>query len=202
MKKFWLIVILLWAAAGYGFTVKWRFGLWYQYDRMSFGASAALANLGPDVNSVGGEPDQYWEVIIGSDEYGIFHAGAYMVGAWRCIDALGNLEWIKDTQTDEARSSVAVGDFVNPGDGEPEIFGGTTSGWNVEAMDRFGNFLWTFPSPPIADGDYVWHSSPAVADIVPDVDGYELVIGNNPCSALYCFQADPSDGADDGILFD
>ncbi len=198
------IVLALLGVLGvvWGFTVKWKFGLGTYYDRMSFGASAALADLGPDVNSVSGEPDQYWEVIVGSDEYGIYYNGSHMIGAWRCIDALGNLEWIKDTQTDEARSSVAVGDFVNPGDGNLEIFGGTTSGWNVEAMDRFGNFLWTFPSPPMTDGDYLWHSSPAIADIVPALSGYELVIGNNPCSALYCFQVDPSDGIDNGIHFD
>ena len=180
------------------FHIEWRYGLHNQYARMSFGASPAVADLGPDVNSVGGEPDNFMEIVTGSDEYYSYFSS---LGVWRCIDARGNLEWLVGTYTDESRSSVAIMDFINPGDGNLEIAGGTTSGWNMEAMDRFGNLIWTFPSPPHTSGPFMWHSSPAIADIVPDVPGYEIVIGNNPCDALYCFQADPSDGVDNGIHF-
>ncbi|MCD6532401.1 PQQ-like beta-propeller repeat protein, partial [bacterium] len=128
-------------------------------------------------------------------------------GVWRCLDAGGNLEWARGTGTDESRSSPAIADFYG-GDGLPDIIAGTTSGWNVEAMDRFGNFLWTFPHPPLLAGPYAWHSSPAVGDVVPDLPGLEVVIGCNAGMdstenhwGVYCLQADPSDGTDDGITF-
>jgi len=183
------------------FSVKWRHTLDDDYERMTFGASPALADLGPDVNSIGGEFDQCLEVITGSDELNVNipEIGHTVIGVWRCLDALGNLEWAVDTRTDESRSSVAVLNFI-PGNGAyPEIVGGTTSGWNVEAMDRFGNFIWTFPDPPITGGQYLWHSSPAVGDIVPDVVGFEVAIGNRTCNALFCLQADPSDVVNDGL---
>jgi len=197
-----IFIILSFLISAEAFHIEWRYGLSNQYDRMSFGASPAIINLGPDVNSIGGEPDQFMEIITGSDEYFPFtDSTGTSQGLWHCLDALGNLEWKVGTHTDESRSSVAVLDFINPGDGELEIVGGTTSGWNVETLDRFGSLIWTFPSPPHLNGPFMWHSSPAVTDIVPDVSGFEIVIGNNPCNAIYCFQADPSDGVDDGISF-
>ncbi len=205
MRIFLLIafcpVFLLFSA--YGFTVEWTYTEANHYDRMTFGASPVLADLGPDVNSVGGEPDEFLEVVTGSDEYSTYfpELGTTAVGIWRRIDALCNLEWAVNTLTDESRSSVAALDFYEVGDGNIEIVGGTTSGWNVEAMDRMGTFLWTFPSPPATGGPYMWHSSPAVADVVPTVSGLEVVIGNNPCHSVWCLQADPSDGVDDGITY-
>ena len=201
--KNWLFITLFILNNLFAFTVKWTYTEVENYDRMTFGASPVAVDLGPDVNSVGGEPDECLEIVTGSDEYSSFfpELGAYAVGIWRCIDALGNLEWAVDTRTDESRSSLAALDFYNVGDGHIEIVGGTTSGWNVETMDRHGNFLWTFPSPPQTGGPYMWHSSPAIADIVSSVSGLEVVIGNNPCSSVWCLQADPSDGADDGIFY-
>ena len=200
-----VIVLLLLVGYTFSFDFQWRYGLSNQYERMSFGASPAIADLGSDVNSTGGEPNQFMEIITGSDEYGIYVAeeDTNYVGVWRCIDAFGNLEWLKDTRTDESRSSVAVLDFINTGDDILEIAGGTTSGWNVEALDRFGDIIWTFPSPPKTSGPFMWHSSPAVADIVPESEGLEIVIGNNPCNSIFCFQADPfrTAGIDDGINY-
>ena len=177
------------------------------YDRMLYGATAGIYNL-PDINSVGSDPDDYLEIVLGSDELkNVEDTTDSSQGVWRCLDAEGNLEWAVGTGTDESRSSVAILDFYGS-DGLPDIVSGTTSGWNVEAMDRFGNFLWTFPSPPHISGPYAWHSSPAVADIVPDISGLEIAIG---CNAgydstdnhwgMYCLQADPSDGMDDGITY-
>ncbi len=171
------------------------------YDRMIFGSSAALVDL-PDVNSVGSDADDNLEVVIGSDEYcNPEDLSDSSQGVWRCLDSQGNLEWYRGTGTDEARSSAAVLDFYG-GDGLPEIIAGTTSGWNVEAMNRFGSaFLWTFPAPPVLSGPFGWHSSPAVADLVPSLSGLEAVIGCNADShyGMWCFQCDPSDGTDDGI---
>lgn len=73
-------------------------------------------------------------------------------GLWRAIDSQGNVEWHKNTQSDEARGSVAVTDLN--GDGNLEIVGGTTSGRTIEVMDRFGNFVWTFPDPPSTGNFY------------------------------------------------
>ncbi len=204
--------MLLLASAAYPFSLKWFYPeaipvdtiIDIFYDRMLYGSSAALVDL-PGVNSVGTDPDDWLEIVIGSDEYiNCEDPSDSSQGVWRCLDAQGNLEWFRGTGTDESRSSPAVIDFYG-GDGLPDIIGGTTSGWNVEAMDRFGNFLWTFPTPPFLNGPFAWHSSPAVADLVPDLPGLEVVIGCNASAGIvthfgmWCFQADPSDGADDGI---
>ena len=202
--KIYIIQFLLFVVySASAFTIKWTYTEASNYERMTFGASPVAIDLGPDVNSVGGEADDCLEIITGSDEYSDYfpELGTTAIGIWRCIDALGNLEWAIDTRTDESRSSLAALDYYNIGDGYNELIGGTTSGWNVEAIDRHGNFLWTFPSPPQTGGPFMWHSSPAVADIVPSVPGLEVVIGNNPCHSIWCFQADPSDGADDGVSY-
>ena len=210
LALFILVVIQLSFGA---FTLKWFYALApsdtarpFNYDRMVYGATAAIAQL-PGVNSVGGEPDDWLEIVFGSEELRNYEDTTDTSrGLWRCLDATGRLEWFKGTQTDESRSSPAILDFYG-GDGLPDIIGGTTSGWNVEAMDRFGNFLWTFPSPPVLSGPYAWHSSPAVADFVPALPGLEVVIGCNAYNAItgtshwgiWCFQADPSDRRDNGI---
>ncbi len=206
-----LLVILLVGCADADLIPKWNYPLAgdtlaIAYDRMLYGASAGIVNL-PGVNTVGTDPDDWLEIVIGSEELtNPEDPDDSSSGVWRCLDAQGNLEWYRGTGTDEARSSVAIIDFYGS-DGYPDIVSGTTSGWNVEAMDRFGNFLWTFPAPPELAGPYSWHSSPAVADIVPDVPGLEIVIGCNAGRdttdvihwGMWCFQADPSDSIDDGI---
>lgn len=177
---------------------EWRYDMQSLYTTLLFGSSSAIADLG--VNDVGGEPDCDLEIIIGSDEYANYYpelGGAYAQGIWRVLDSQGNLEWAKDTGTDESRSSPNVAD-INA-DGYLEIVGGTTSGWNVEAMDRYGNFLWTFPWPPQQGGPFVWHSSPAVADVDPSISGLEVFIGNNAYNSVWALDGDNTDGVDDGI---
>jgi hypothetical protein len=175
----------------------WRYNMQSLYTNMMFGSSSCIADLG--VNNVGGEPNSDLEIIVGSDEYVNFYPelGATAAGIWRVLDSQGNLEWAIDTGTDESRSSPTVADLN--GDGHLEIIGGTTSGWNVEVMDRFGNFVWTFPWPPQPGGPFMWHSSPAIAEVDPNVDGLEVFIGNNPEMSVWALDGDNSDGVDDGI---
>ena len=194
-----LTLLVLFALCGGELTVKWYFPFDGVYaDRMLFGSSPAVADLG--VNSVGGEPDNCLEIVVGSDEVDSPYEPYY--GVWRCIDATGSLEWYLLTLTDEARSSPAIDDFWGDdglGDSIPDIVGGTTSGWSVEAFSHDGHFLWRF-GEVTGSGAYLWHSSPAVADIDPFVPGKEIVIGNSnaDCAAVFCLEGDISDSTDDG----
>ncbi|MGA1790528.1 MAG: putative metal-binding motif-containing protein, partial [bacterium] len=163
--------------------------------RMQFGASPGITDLS-GVNMMGGEPDQDLEIVTGSDELGPY--GYLLMGAWRAYDSQGNLEWLTGTRSDEARSSVAIIDLND--DDEPEIAGGTTSGETVEVMDRFGKFIWTMPNPP-GNGDAMYHSSPAIAELIPDIPGMELCIGNRHLNKVVCLDGDNIDGIDDGITY-
>lgn len=166
-----------------------------QYKKMAFGSSPAIADLFTST------PDL--EIVCGSDEVNNYYPElgyAYRGGIWRCWSSDGSILWARPTETDESRSSPAICD-IN-GDGTPEIAAGTTSGWNVEVMENNGSFLWMFPSHGETGGRFCWHSSPALADIVdgnPNLEGLELVIGNNPYHNVWCFDGDNSDGVDDGI---
>ena len=167
---------------------------WANLRKLNFGSSPAIANL---FNST---PEK--EIVCGSDEINNFYPeiNDTASGLWRCWASNGSILWAKDTETDEARSSPAICDI--DGDGDLEIAAGTTSGWNVEVMDENGSFLWTFPAQRYILGTFCWHSSPALVDIVddnPNLEGLELVIGNNPYHNVWCFDGDNSDGVDDGI---
>ncbi|MCD6594999.1 VCBS repeat-containing protein [bacterium] len=195
-----LILIMILATTCWGtLSVKWNFPFSGVYsDRMIYGSSPAIAELG--INTIGGEPDEFLEIVIGSDEVNSPYSTFY--GAWRCIDARGNLEWQLNTRTDEARSSPAIADFDGNsglGDSIPDIVGGTTCGWSVEAFTNTGSFIWRFADIE-GSGQYLWHSSPAVGDVIPPVIGDEIVIGNSnaECSAVFCLEGDISDGWDDG----
>jgi hypothetical protein len=174
---------------------EWRYDMhWYQWGY--FGSSPGIADLGPDVNTEGTEPDADLEIVTGSDECGISIPGSgYFDGIWRCFDSQGNIEWVTDTQSDESRGDVAIVDINN--DGYLEVAGGTTSGETVEVMDRFGNFFWTFPDPPHS-GSFMWPGGPAVADVDTAIDGLELIVGNRPLHEVYCLQGDNSDGINQG----
>ncbi|MDD5779013.1 MAG: PQQ-binding-like beta-propeller repeat protein, partial [Candidatus Thermoplasmatota archaeon] len=181
---------------------EWRYNLqpktthWANGGILVFGSSPAIANLNTDT--------PHMEVVCGSDEVNNYYPETPSPdkegGIWRCWSANGSILWATPTETDEARSSPAICDI--DGDGTLEIAGGTTSGWNVEVMDSNGSFLWSFPARRITLGSYCWHSSPALVDIVddnPNLEGLELVIGNNPYHSVWCFDGDNSDGVDDGI---
>jgi hypothetical protein len=162
------------------------------------GVTPGIVNL-PDVNTYGGEPDSDLEIVTGSDGYwSHVNPSGNWSGLWRAIDSLGNVEWYKDTQSDEARGSVAITDLN--GDGNLEIVGGTTSGRTIEVLDRFGNFVWTFPSPPSA-GNFYWSSAPAVGNLNPGVSGLEVVAVHRPTCNVVVLDGDNSDGVNDGITF-
>lgn len=171
---------------------EWAYRFQPGHTRMQFGSSPTIADLIP-----GGD----LEIITGSDEYVNYYPelGKYANGIWRVFNSNGSIAWARDTETDESRTSVAVVDLNL--DGSLEIVGGTTSGWNVEVIDSSGDFLWTFPWPPSPGGSFLWHSSPAVGDLINDtgLEGPEVVIGNNPYGSVWAFDGDNSDMMNDGI---
>lgn len=192
-------------------SLKWQYSLQSNVTRMYFGSSPAMKDLGSDVNIVGGEPAQNMEIVTGSDEYSNFfpELGAPAYGLWRCFDSEGNLEWVADTKSDEARTSPLIVDLNS--DLNLEIATGTTSGWCVEVMNRFGSWTggvsdaaWTFPYPPQRSGPFMWHSSPAAANLATgtNLEGLEIVIGNNPRWDVWAFDGDNSDGVNDGMTAD
>ncbi|MCX6305852.1 MAG: FG-GAP-like repeat-containing protein [Bacteroidetes bacterium] len=189
----------------------WSYQLQPNSTRMEYGASPAIKDLGPLVNNEGGEPDNYMEVVTGSDEYNnLFpELNSYAYGIWRCFDAHGNLEWAVDTKSDEARTSVALADINY--DLSTELAAGTTSGWCIEVMNKFGSWTpgvsdaaWTFPYEPQRNGSFMWHSSPAIGELITGVnhEGLEIIAGNNPLMSIWAFDGDNSDGIDDGITVD
>lgn len=202
-----LLVVLLAASPGISLgavgqsdnglmTQEWYLDLNYIYGWDIFGATSALLDL-DGVNSYGGEPDRDLEIVTGSDGYyQHVNPSLSVPGLWRTIDSRGNVEWYKNTESDEARGSVAVAD-IN-GDGYPEIAGGTTSGHTIEVMDRFGNFIWTFPDPPSAGGAE-WPTAPALADINSGVTGMEVIAVHRPTCTVVALDGDNSDGMNDGI---
>ena len=152
----------------------------YTPDRLIFASSPAIGNLLENENL---------EIVTGSDEVQNFfpELNATARGIWRCFYSNGEIAWALDTKTEESRSSPAIADL--DGDGYEEIIGGTTSGWLLEVISHNGSFIWTFPvapNGPVTGGLYVWHSSPAIADLNEEVDGLEVVIGNNPYMNVWC----------------
>ncbi|TPW18569.1 MAG: Pyrrolo-quinoline quinone, partial [Elusimicrobia bacterium] len=77
--------------------------------------------------------EEYWP--IGSAE-------GLPAGRWFLFDAAGKVLFWKDTENDEAHSSVNLYDL--DGDGVPEMLGGTTSGNQVQAFDAAGAWRWRY----------------------------------------------------------
>jgi len=136
---------------------------------MTFCPSPGVAQLDKDLNL---------EIVTGTDEW-------YRNQKWYCFDASGAIQWTLPTQVDESRTSVAIGDI--DGDGDLEIVGGTTSGWETQVFDSAGNFVWRYSDPTRYDW---WHSSPAMCDVNPKYPGLEVIAaefgyGGNP--KIFCF---------------
>jgi len=136
---------------------------------MTFCPSPGVANLDNDTNL---------EIVTGTDEW-------YGNQKWYCFDASGVIQWTLPTRVDESRTSVSIGDI--DGDGDLEIAGGTTSGWETQVFDSAGSFVWRYSDPTRYDW---WHSSPAMCDVNPNSSGLEVIaaeygVGGNP--KIFCF---------------
>jgi len=129
-----------------------------------FCPSPAIANLlgGPEL-----------EIVTGTDEWHGYQK-------WHAFNYDGTHAWILPTGVDESRSSVAIADIDL--DGDLEIIGGTTSGWQLQVITHEGKFIWKF-----SDGYAFWRASPAVADLRPDITGLEIVAATYQTQRIWCF---------------
>lgn len=105
------------------------------FYRMTPGPSAAVGELRADAPGL--------EVATGNEEYYPLGVGADLpMGRWFLFDASGKVLFWKDTENDEAHSSVLLYDLE--GDGTPEMLGGTTSGNQLQAIGADGGFRWRY----------------------------------------------------------
>ncbi|MBI4679334.1 MAG: PQQ-binding-like beta-propeller repeat protein, partial [Elusimicrobia bacterium] len=118
--------------------------------RMVPGPSAAIGDIRPDIGGL--------EVATGNEEYWPFGFNGPS-GRWFLFTSTGGVAFWKNTENDEAHSSVNLFDL--DGDGALEMLGGTTSGRELQAWDRFGGWLWRF----LLDGHHL--STPAVDVLKP-----------------------------------
>jgi outer membrane protein assembly factor BamB len=139
---------------------QWNFPFARYNYRQMFCPSPAVADLG--INDHGDEPDPDLEIVTGTDEW-------FGAQSWHCFDSRGNQEWVLPTGCDQSRTSVAIADIE--GDGDLEIAGGTTSGWQLQVFDNKGRFTWTY-TPPYYD---FWKASPIICDVNPYVPGLEVI---------------------------
>lgn len=104
------------------------------FYRMIPGPSAAIGDIRKDVPGL--------EVATGNEEYFPLGTSVYPSpsGRWFLFTSTGGTSFWKDTQNDEAHSSVNLFDL--DGDGNLEMLGGTTSGNQLQAWDRFANWVW------------------------------------------------------------
>ncbi|MBI2339437.1 MAG: PQQ-binding-like beta-propeller repeat protein [Deltaproteobacteria bacterium] len=117
-------------------TVLWNytFGKIYGgFYRMIPGPSAAIGEVRPDLPGL--------EVATGNEEY--YPLGSPgPSGRWFLFEADGTVVFRKNTENDEAHSSVNLYDLDD--DGRLEMLGGTTSGNQVQAFDGEGNWFWRY----------------------------------------------------------
>jgi len=155
---------------------EWRYEFADTSFHLVFGSSPAVGDIGVDNVPSPGEAPEDLEVMTGNDE--AIHDPPNTptcLGKWRLFDSRGALEWEKCTESDEPGSSPFFSDL--DGDCAFEVGGGTTSGAIFQVLDREGRFLWYWPSPlqeAVSWSEY-WHPSAAVADLLPDQPGLELV---------------------------
>jgi hypothetical protein len=140
----------------------------YKFDPIDyfevFCPSPAVANLlgGPEL-----------EIVTGTDEWHGYQK-------WHCFSYDGSHVWTLPTGVDESRSSVAIADI--DGDGDLEIIGGTTSGWQLQVITHDGKFVWKF-----SDGYAFWRAGPAVADLRPEIPGLEIIAATYQTQRIWCF---------------
>ncbi|MEK7287456.1 MAG: PQQ-binding-like beta-propeller repeat protein, partial [Elusimicrobiota bacterium] len=105
--------------------------------RMIPGPSAAIGELRPDYPGL--------EVATGNEEYHPLGdtTSDGPLGRWFLFSSKGDVIWWKDTENDEAHSSINLADLN--GDGTSEIIGGTTSGNEVQAIHPFSQWVWANP---------------------------------------------------------
>ncbi|HBL18100.1 MAG TPA: hypothetical protein DD417_15445, partial [Elusimicrobia bacterium] len=101
--------------------------------RMIPGPSAAIGDVRPDLPGL--------EIATGNEEF--FPLGnPGPAGRWFVFRPNGTVLFWKDTENDEAHSSVNLFDLDS--DGKPEMLGGTTSGNEIQAFTGTGAWLWRF----------------------------------------------------------
>jgi hypothetical protein len=133
---------------------------------MTFCPSPAVANLDKDMGL---------EIVTGTDEWHGWQR-------WHCFDSTGAHQWTLPTGCDESRTSVAIGDMDL--DGDLEIAGGCTSGWETQVFSDTGSFVWKYSQPNHYDW---WHSSPAMCDVNPYRKGLEIIAAEYFSGKVFCF---------------
>jgi PKD repeat protein len=157
--------------------------IWYHVYPIA--PSPAVINLSGDTKM---------EVVSGNEEY---YAKPGISGEWYCFNASGNILWTLNTTNDESRTSPVIADI--DGDGDYEIAGSTTSGNQFQLINHTGNFLGRFAVENYNNNP----ASPALCDVLTQTgeggSGEKEFIGASLNGILYCLDADPSDGIDDGL---
>lgn len=162
---------------------KYEFGRVYGgFYRMIPGPSAAIGDMLPDRLGL--------EIATGNEEYYPFgYNNSRVSGRWFLFGAGGTVEFWKDTENDEAHSSVNLFDLT--GDGTLEMIGGTTSGNQVQVFDAQAKWVWRH----YLGGHHI--STPAVATM-PDgslrvfsgaMDGYIRAIDGKTGALVWSYNA-------------
>ncbi|MBI5622432.1 MAG: PQQ-binding-like beta-propeller repeat protein [Elusimicrobia bacterium] len=124
------------------------------FYRMVPGPSAAIGDIRPDLPGL--------EIATGNEEYWPITGTPNVQGRWFLFGSQGSVVFWKNTENDEAHSSVNLFDLN--GDGVPEMLGGTTSGRELQAWDGQGRWIWRH----LLDGHHL--STPAVDILEPGTD--------------------------------
>lgn len=107
--------------------------IWGGFYRMTPGPTAAVADIRPDLPGL--------EIATGNEEfYPLGYSGP--AGRWFLFGSTGAAVFWKNTENDEAHSSVNLFDL--DGDGSLEMLGGTTSGNELQAWNRNAGWVWRY----------------------------------------------------------
>ncbi|MFC1521520.1 OmpL47-type beta-barrel domain-containing protein [Elusimicrobiota bacterium] len=131
--------------------------------RMVPGPAAAIEDIRHDIPGL--------EIATGSEEYYPLGVGSGKpLGRWFLLGSNGDTVFWKDTQNDEAHSSINLADLDK--DGEMDMVGGTTSGNQLQAFDRLGGWIWRYVLGSHAI------STPAIEKVFPDSDALQVFGGS------------------------